>query len=272
MISKRSLVLFLTAATLLAGPAALAQEVGGGGDNVAIAINTKDGSSEFKLSFRIVRTNSDTLDNGNAAVAFASCEGCETLAVAFQVVLSFTDPSVVTPTNLAIAMNFQCTSCQTLASAYQFVLGTDGNVHFSAEGNQAIAEIRRALRDVLRSDLSIAEIQAQLDKLAGDLRTVLSEELIASGPPEATAEEIPAGGASPAPGGDDPQPTGGATDPTPAPDDDGEGDDQNEGGDATPSPEAEDGDASPQPSPTEEPSPSPVTTPSADATPASPGA
>ena len=264
----RRLLALLTIATIAAASPAAAQEVGGGGDNVAIAVNTKDGSSEFKLSFKVIRTNSDTVDNGNAAVAFGSCEGCETLAVAFQVVLVFSDPSVVTPTNLAIAMNFECESCQTLASAYQFVLGTGGNVHFTPEGNQAIARIRQALKDLLRSDLSIGEIQAELDVLAGDLRTVLGEELVASGPPDAKVEEVPADdGASPAPGGDDPQPTE-EPESTPSPDDDAGGGGQ-EGG-STPSPEPEEDDASPQPSPTEEPSPSPVTTPSADTSPASP--
>ena len=164
---------------------ALAQETspgGASGDNTAVAVNTKDGSSTFKVSFRIVRTSSDVVDESNIAFAFSSCEGCETVAIAFQVVLVGGTPSIVIPENYAIALNFECTSCETLASAYQFVLGTDGQVHFSAEGNRLLAEIRMGLREIASSEMTLDEMQAQLDLLAGDLRTVLTEEMVTSGP------------------------------------------------------------------------------------------
>ena len=169
-----------------------AQEATGGasGDNTAVAVNTKDGSSEFRVSFRIVRTSDDVVDQSNIAFAFSSCEGCETVAIAFQVVLVSGSPSTVTPENFAIALNFECTSCNTLASAYQFVLGADGRVHFSAEGNRALSEIRRRLREVAGSDLSFEEMQAELDLLAEDLRTVLAEELLTAGPEGVTVEPV----------------------------------------------------------------------------------
>ena len=204
---------------------------GGGGDHTVVAVNTKDGSSEFKVSFRIVRTSSDVVDESNIAFAFASCEECETVAIAFQVVLVNGTPSIVIPENYAIALNFECTSCETLASAYQFVLGTDGQVHFSPEGNRALAEIRQALRDVASSEeLTFEEMQVELDALAADLRTVLAEEMLTSGPPDVEVQEVQ-------------DPT--SPDPTP-----------------TPSPSPAVGDASPTPiSETVSPSPSETTTP-----------
>jgi putative peptide zinc metalloprotease protein len=235
--------LLITALGLLVaggGPGrALAQEGegGGGGDNVAIAINTRDGSSVFRISFRIVRVSGDIVDQGNAAVAVASCQDCQTVAIAFQVVLVFSDPSVVSPTNLALAMNIGCTSCETLASAYQYVLGTDGVVRFTPEGNRAIAEIRQALQALRHSDLSIWEIQEQLDLLANELQRILAEELVAAGPPETTYEEV---------GSVPPEETG--TDPGE------EGDEEEE----SPQPEG---------SPAEEISPSPEESPSPSASP-----
>jgi hypothetical protein len=45
----------------------------GGGDNAAVAINTKDGSSLFKFAFSIKKVLGEVVDNTNAAVAYASC-------------------------------------------------------------------------------------------------------------------------------------------------------------------------------------------------------
>jgi putative peptide zinc metalloprotease protein len=175
-------------------------------DNTAVAINLRDGAEIFRLAFKIVRVNQDVVDQTNAAVAFASCTECRTVAVAIQAVLVFSDPSVVTATNLALAYNVDCTGCETFASAYQWVFTTGGPVHFTAEGKRKIAEIRRRLRELLRSDLSIAEIQVQLGALVEEFEAVLATELVPAGkagkaseggqptdtttePPETTATE-----------------------------------------------------------------------------------
>ena len=174
---RRALVTLLV---LLAGawyaPAAVAS-----GDTSAVAVNTKDGSSVFRLAFSIKRVAGDVVDNANAAVAYASCTDCQTIAISIQVVLVTGDPDVVTPENFAIAINENCTSCDTLASAYQWVFSTGGQVHFTADGNRAIAEIRQELQDIRRADLSGPEIQARLDELMGRLATVLRTELVAAG-------------------------------------------------------------------------------------------
>jgi putative peptide zinc metalloprotease protein len=147
----------------------------------AVAVNTKDGSSVFRLAFAIKKVAGDTVESTNAAVAFASCDNCKTVAISIQVVLVIGDPNVVTPTNLALAYNYECTMCETLASAYQFVLGTGGPVHFTPEGQKAISEIRKELHDLLKQDLPIEEIQARVDALMKRLAEVLKSELVASG-------------------------------------------------------------------------------------------
>jgi putative peptide zinc metalloprotease protein len=179
---KRLLITFaaLAAAVGLAAvrpDAALAE----GGDTAAVAVNTKDGSSIFKLAFAIKRVAGDVVDTSNAAVAFASCSNCQTVAISIQVVLITGDPSVVTPQNLAIAINQNCTACQTLASAFQFVLTTDGEVHFTPEGNKAIAEIRHELRELRKSGLTIVQIQARVEELMTRLVQVVNNELVAAG-------------------------------------------------------------------------------------------
>jgi putative peptide zinc metalloprotease protein len=153
------------------------------GDNVAIAINTKDGAAVFRVAFSIRQVMNGIVDQSNAAVAFASCTECTTVAIAIQIVLVESNPTVVTPTNIAFAFNEQCSLCVTVAQAYQFVLGTGGNVHFDSVGNQILAEIRRELHSLRKEDLTIAQLQARLDAIALRIRDVLANHLVPVGRP-----------------------------------------------------------------------------------------
>jgi putative peptide zinc metalloprotease protein len=146
MRARRALAVATAAVALVALPAAPASAQG---DTGAVAINTKDGFDLFKLAFQVRRATGDVVDNTNAAVAYASCTDCQTVALSIQVVLiSGYDSSTVAPENYAIAVNESCTLCETLASAYQFVLTAEGNLHFTAEGSQQLASIRLALREL----------------------------------------------------------------------------------------------------------------------------
>jgi len=184
---RRTLVTLLV---LLAGawyaPAAVASD-----DTAAVAVNTKDGSSVFRLAFSIKKVAGEVVDNTNAAVAYASCESCRTIALSIQIVLVTGNPDTVTPQNVAIAINENCTSCETLASAYQWVLGTDEeNVRFSPEGRHAINEIRKELRGLGKTDLPVDELQARVHQLMIRLGTVLRTELEPVGkPPENRGEQ-----------------------------------------------------------------------------------
>lgn len=203
------------------------------GDTTAVAINTKDGTSIFRFAFQIRRVMNDVVDQGNAAVAFASCEECQTVALSIQVLLLMGDPNVVSPENLALAMNYECTSCETLASAYQYVFTTGGPVYFTAEGNQTLADLRTRLRDLLRSDLPIEELQAQIDLLNEELAVVLAEELVAAGPTDpATATDA---GAEP------------TAEPATTPDDES----TSTAPESTPTPETTEGSTTPEPDPSD---------------------
>jgi putative peptide zinc metalloprotease protein len=153
----------------------------GAQDNTAIAINTKDGTDIFKLAFKIARVNQDVVDQSNAAVAFNSCQDCQSIAVAFQIVLIFSDPAVVDSQNLALALNENCDACVAFASAYQWLLTTDGPVRLTAAGNQRIAELRKRLRDLLASDLTIEQLQAELDEIRDEVADILATNLVPAG-------------------------------------------------------------------------------------------
>jgi putative peptide zinc metalloprotease protein len=160
-------------------------------DNTAIAINTKDGTDIFKLAFKIVRANQEIIDQSNAAVAFNSCEECSSIAVAFQIVLIFSDPDVITSENIALALNQECDACIAFASAYQWLLTTGGPVHFTAEGSQRLAELREQLRELLRSDLTMEQLIAELDRIKVETADILANDLVPAGPAQDEEEEAP---------------------------------------------------------------------------------
>src|SRR3954468_13406266 len=98
--------LALVALFALAIPVGLAPAAALAQDNSAVAINTKDDSSLFKLAFSIKEVGGEVVDQTNAAVAYASCKECQTVAIAIQVLIVTTEsPDVLTPTNLAVAVN-----------------------------------------------------------------------------------------------------------------------------------------------------------------------
>jgi putative peptide zinc metalloprotease protein len=159
--------------SVLAGPV----PARAGGDNVVVAVNTKDGRFLYRVRLVIKPTNHDVVDDANAAVAVASCTDCQTVAVAIEGLLLFSDPSTFTPTNLALAMNVDCSFCATLASAYQFAVQVGEPAHLSGAGRREVAEIRADLESIRREGLDLWDLQARVDELAQRLLRVLLTEL-----------------------------------------------------------------------------------------------
>ena len=101
----------ITVLALGTAPAALAE-----GGTSAVVVNARDDSTVYRLMLQIRRAVGDTLDIGNAAVAVASCDSCQTVAVSLQAVLDMSYPSVFVPENIAIAMNVDCDFCHRLGA------------------------------------------------------------------------------------------------------------------------------------------------------------
>lgn len=184
----RHLGIVLTAVAVLlpsAQVAAAPQPAGlGGGDvNQAVAVNTEDGASLFRMAFSVKRVADGVVDQENAAVALASCTDCRTVALAFQVVLVMGGADVVVPTNQAVAYNNQCAECLTFASATQIVVGVDGPVRLTGDGIKQLLEIQRRLRDLEgRIDqLTAAELVTEVSQIETALITILDTELVPVG-------------------------------------------------------------------------------------------
>jgi hypothetical protein len=135
----------------------------------------------------------NVVDNQNAAVAYSSCEECQTVATAIQIVLVFSDPRVITPENIAIALNEGCDTCETVASAYQFVFGVPEKFKFSRDAWERILEIREQIEELGESfedgDLAALELQAQIDALVDELETVIRDDIAAGGEQKEEGED-----------------------------------------------------------------------------------
>lgn len=206
-----------------AEPAATSTPTGpNGDDNVAVAVG-KDGKSVWAIRLKVVMVDDPVVDAGNAAVAVGSCTDCQTVAIAIEGVLVTGDVEVVEPVNIALALNTDCTNCQTLAAAYQTVIGTDGKVRITGDGRKSIADLRRQLHDLRKSGLSIGEIAAEVDRIAGEFTTVLRTQVVPIGSerrqPAATASaDRPASTATAEPSTStsvSPQPSATSSSPTP---------------------------------------------------------
>ena len=146
----------------------------GPGDNQAFALNTTDGSTVYKVAFALVWAEpGQNVLNKNEAYAFANCHGCQTTAVAFQVVLIVGNSPIVVPQNLSGALNYDCYACLTQALADQLVL-TQANQP-SAEELAALNALWQKIATFGQSlqGLSLAQIQSTLSGYEAQLQGVV---------------------------------------------------------------------------------------------------
>ncbi len=156
----------------------------GDGDNQALAVNTEDGSVRYEVSFALVWVDGEAAANRNEAYAFASCTGCTTVAVAFQVVLLVGSVDVVVPQNIAAAVNYACVDCVTYALATQLVVSLDGPL--DADGQRQLAAIWAELQDLAAAvpSMSLAELRDRL----GEYESRIVEVVRANGSPAAATD------------------------------------------------------------------------------------
>jgi hypothetical protein len=83
--------------------------------------------------------------------------------------------------NLSDAADKECTGCQTLAGAYQFVVSTPNPLLLDATARGNLADIHRRLDEPTRSTLPAADLRTQAGGLAAEVTTVLHD-AVASAP------------------------------------------------------------------------------------------
>ena len=184
----RTLLLVLLAALMLctapAGADGGDERRNGPKDNQAVAEAGGNGDSVIDLAFSVRETASEVVDETNTAVAYANCEACRAVAIAFQIVIVQGSPDTVTPQNVAIAVNDRCPDCSVLALSYQFVVGRGEPLEFTKTGRKRLDDIRKrfAKLDKDFADLTNDEIRARTDGFADEIRDILAHDLVVARP------------------------------------------------------------------------------------------
>lgn len=203
------------------------------GDNQALAVNTEDGSVQYDVAIAMVWVEGgDAALNANEAYAFASCDTCATVAVAFQVVMVIGDNDTIAPQNIAAAVNYDCANCLTYALAQQLVVTLDGPLSDEAMAQleevwTQLAEFAQGIGSVPLDDLDdrLDEFEEQILQIIeadqpGTVPTSPSSSPTSStspSSPSSSSSASPSEGASSSPSGSpsvtpaSPSPTGAAS-------------------------------------------------------------
>ncbi|MFI0539143.1 hypothetical protein RKD19_004872 [Streptomyces canus] len=102
-------------------------------------------------------------------------DACRSVALSFQVVTIAGEHTRLNAVNLSDATNKSCTGCQTLAGAYQFVVSTPTPLTLDSAHRQRLADIHRRLDALTRSDMPATDLRARADALAAEVNSVLQD-------------------------------------------------------------------------------------------------
>ncbi|MEU9450706.1 hypothetical protein [Streptomyces sp. NPDC048277] len=115
-------------------------------------------------------------NQANAVGAGCSVDDhCRSVALSFQIVTIAGEHTHLNAVNLSDAANKECTGCQTLAGAYQFVVSTPTALRFDDATRGKLDDIHRRLDELTRSTLPAADLRTKVDGLAAEVTTVLHD-------------------------------------------------------------------------------------------------
>lgn len=138
---------------------------------------TRDGTRRGVSGLGVHHTDADRVTARNAAVAYAACDGCRAVALSFQVVLADGRPSDIDAQNLAVALNDHCRHCETLAVAYQVVVASPGRTRLTEVGRVGLQYVELRLGALARSGRPLPEIRREADRLMRIVQDIVTEEL-----------------------------------------------------------------------------------------------
>ncbi|MDT0464150.1 MULTISPECIES: hypothetical protein [Streptomyces] len=100
---------------------------------------------------------------------------CRSVALSFQIVTMAGEHTHLNALNRGDAVNNHCDGCQTLAGAYQFVVSTPRPLNLDQATRQRLDDIHRRLDALTRSTLPATELKQRADALAAEVNTVLND-------------------------------------------------------------------------------------------------
>ncbi len=148
-------------------------------DNTVHTLADPGRPSEFQDSFTVHQygvLHAAALRNQAEAQSWACAADspCRSVALSFQIVTMAGEDIHLNAENVSHAANHDCAGCQTLAGAWQFIVSTPEPFTLSPAARRQLDGIRRELDALGRSAAPVASVQQQADALAAQVVSVLS--------------------------------------------------------------------------------------------------
>ncbi|GAA3055156.1 hypothetical protein GCM10020000_41800 [Streptomyces olivoverticillatus] len=166
-----------TAAT--AGPAQASEAVVVARDGVRTTADHRH-HVQYRDSFTVHQfgtvVGASLRNNADAkSVGCTADDACRSVALSFQIVTLSGDHVHLNAVNEGHAVNEHCTGCQTLAGAYQFVLSTAHPAALTQDTKRQLDDIHRRLDALGASRLPATQLKQRADALAAEVKALLSK-------------------------------------------------------------------------------------------------
>jgi len=153
--------------------------IAGGTAQAASASNHADSyatswhHSSFDVAFQVRQMFSHSVNAYNQANAVSTrCDGCRSVAIAFQIVADGRTPGYVNGDNSATAVNTKCSQCQTLGVAYQFIVAKPTVLSWGDWSK--LYQVDNQLWALRWSHAPTSTVAGQVDALAGKVSDILA--------------------------------------------------------------------------------------------------
>lgn len=148
---------------------------GKGGKNYVIVRNTQNNNLKVRGNVQLNQISGSTAAPENLAYAYSSCVDCQTFAVALQVNLISKQATVITPQNVALAVNEKCTRCKTVARAIQYNVQVDDPKQEPEDVKDLLREMDQTLNEISRDKgITAAQAEQRINAVIDQFRTLSS--------------------------------------------------------------------------------------------------
>ncbi len=147
-------------------------------NNETFALSNPHDQTTFKDSFTIhqygdVLSANVRNDATAESVACSSASPCRAVSISFQIITMAGENIHLNAVNLGNATNEHCAGCQSMAGAYQFVLSTPTPFTLSRADLAQLDTIHGELNALTGSSLSLDQVQSRADALALQVAAIL---------------------------------------------------------------------------------------------------
>ena len=140
-----------------------APDASAGPKNIVQVENKHDGRLRVKGHVQLGKVPGSVVSPANLAAAVNTCHsGCDTLAVALQVNLVNRNFTVFTPQNAAVAVNAGCDGCHVVAWALQYNIGVDDPIHVPSDVNRFVGQMKAEIAHIDASSTSLRQAETEM--------------------------------------------------------------------------------------------------------------